>query len=209
MYLFTRNVLVNPSHLRAGMAHAVSMSAYVNEKTGLGVSLFQVLQGAPLGTLTFAYRTDSYAASLEVTDPMLRSDEYLEKVETGAQYFIGNPEDRLGDIIHVAGELSGPPAAASIVTATMNVDQAAAAVSWSVNLADYMGELSGSPVAVLTSQFGQYGTLSWLAYGQSIAQLEEAGKKMNSDPGFLKHLGESSGFFVPGSGTGILSRKIA
>ena len=35
---------------------------------------------------------------------MIRSDEYLEKVESGAQYFIGNPENRLGDIIHIAGE---------------------------------------------------------------------------------------------------------
>ena len=123
MYLFTRQVVVNPAHLRAGMAHALEMLNYVNQKTELQVSLYQVLQGAPLGTLTFAYLTESYAASVEATDALLRSDEYLEKVESGAAFFVGNPEDRLGTIIHRAGEVSGPPTAAAIVSAQLEVDQ--------------------------------------------------------------------------------------
>ena len=63
MYLFTRQIVVNPAQLRAGMAHALDILGYVNKKTELQVSLFQVLQGAPVGTLTFAYQTESYAAS--------------------------------------------------------------------------------------------------------------------------------------------------
>ena len=67
MYLFTRQVLLNPAHVRAGMRQAVEMAQYVNEHTSLEVSLFQLLQGAPLGTLTFAYRTESYAATFAET----------------------------------------------------------------------------------------------------------------------------------------------
>ncbi len=65
MYLFTRRVVVSPSHYRAGLAHAIEMTEYVNQQTDLEVSLFQVLQGGPIGKLNFAHRTDSYAASVE------------------------------------------------------------------------------------------------------------------------------------------------
>jgi len=209
MYIFTRRALLNPAHIRKGLAHAVAMTQYVNEKSDLGVSLYEVLQGAPQGTLTWAYRTDSYAVSLASVDGFARSDEYLKKVETGAEYFIGNPEDRLGEVIHVAGEVSGPPAVAGTVTAGMEVSQAGAAIAWSVGLADYMANLSGIPTAVVTSNFGPYGTVTWISYGQSVAQLEESGKKINTDPGFLQRLGESQGLVIPGSGHGMLSRKIA
>lgn len=209
MYLFSRRVLVNPAHIRKAMAHATAMTQYVNEKADLDVSLYQVLQGAPLGTLAWAYRTESYAAALESVDSLVSSDEYLEKVEQGAQYFIGNAEDRLAEVIHVAGELSGPPAVAGIVSASMEVSQAGSAAAWSVGLADYTANLSGIPTAVATSNFGPYGTVSWISYAQSVAQLEEAGKKINTDPGFLQRLGDSKDLFVPGSGHGMLSRRIA
>jgi hypothetical protein len=208
MYLFTRRVLANPAHMRKAMAHAAEMTQYVNEKTDLEVSLFEVLQGAPVGTLSWAYRTESYAASLDSVDAVVRSEEYLKKVEKGAEYFLGNPEDRLGEFIHGAGEVTGPPSVAGITTATMEVPQAAAALAWSVGLADYTANLSGIPMTVVTSSFGEYGTISWISYAESLAQFEAAGKKINTDPGFLQRLGDSKGFFVPGSGVGMLSRKI-
>jgi hypothetical protein len=209
MYLCTRRVVVNPIHMRAGMAHAIAMTEYVNKKSNLEVSLFQVLQGEQLGTLSFAYRTDSYAASLESADKLVGSDEYLAKIEEGASYFLGTPEDRLGTITHIAGEVSGPPAAASVVTATLDLPQVAKAMAWSVDVADYTANLGGVPVAVITSNFGQFGTVSWISYGQSVAQLEQSQEKINSDPGYLQRLADSAGFFVPSSGVGVLSRKIA
>jgi len=209
MYLYLRRVVMNPVHTRAGMAHAIAMTEYVNQRTDLEVSLFQVLQGEPLGTLNFAHRTESIAASVEAVDKLLATDEYPAKIEEGAGYFIGNAEDRVGTIAHIAGEVSGPPAAASVVTATIDLPQVSRAMAWSVDLADYAANLSGVPMAVVTSNSGQYGAVSWISYGQSIAQLEQSQEKINSDPGFLQRLADSAGFFVPGSGVGVLSRKIA
>jgi hypothetical protein len=208
MYLFTRRLLISPSHYRAGMSHAVEMLGYINQKTNLEVSLFQVLQGEPLGTVTFAYRAESYAASLEATDELIGSDDYLKKVEKGAEYLVGNPEDRLGKILHIAGEVEGPPAAAAVVTATLDVPRAAEATKWAVEVADYSANLTGVPMAVVASNYGTYGTVSWISYGQSVAQLEQADEKTNSDPGFLQRLADSAGFYVAGSAVGVLSRKI-
>ncbi|MBW2273636.1 MAG: hypothetical protein JRG96_10215 [Deltaproteobacteria bacterium] len=209
MYLFTRRVVVSPTHLRAGMAHAIAMTEFVNQKTDLEISLHQVLQGEPLGTLMFAYRTESFAASLESADGLVHSDEYLTKIEEGAQHFVGNAEDRLGKFQHIAGEVSGPPAAAAVVSAAIDVPQVAKAMSWSLELTEYTANLTGVPVALLTSNYGQYGTVSFVSYGQSIAQLEQSQEKTNSDPGFLQRLADSEGLFIAGSGAGVLSRKIA
>lgn len=207
-YLFTRRVVVNPAHIRAGMAHALDMLKLVNEKTELDTSLFQVLQGEPLGTLTFASRMESYAASVEAADALIRSDAYLDKVEAGAQFYVGNPVDSLAEFIHVAGEVDAPPAAASIVSATLSVDRAGAAIAWANELADYMHNLTAQPMAVLTSNYGEYGRVAWIGYGASLAAIETAGKKSNTDPGFIQRLADSAGLFVPGSATGALSRKI-
>jgi len=200
---------MNPAHFRAGLAHAIAMTEYVNQRTDLEVSLYQVLQGEPIGTLTFAYRTESFAASLESVNELVDSDEYLAKVEEGAGYYVGNPEDRLGTIVHIAGEVSGPPAAASVVTAAIDIPRVSKAMAWSVDLADYTGNLSGVPIAVITSNFGQYGRVSWVSHGQSLAQLEQTQEKTRSDPGFLQRLADSAGFFLPGSGVASLSRRIA
>ena len=209
MYLFTRRVVVSPSHVRAGMAHAVAMTEYVNRSTDLGVSLYQIIQGDPVGTLVFAYRTESFAASLNSVDALVGSDEYLGRIEEGAGYFVGNAEDRLDRYQHIAGEVSGPPAAAAVVRAAVHVPQVAKAISWSLELANYTANLAGVPVALLTSNYGQYGTVSWVSYGQSLEQLEQSQEKTNSDPGFLQRLADSEGLFVAGSGVGALSRKIA
>ncbi len=209
MYLFTRQVLVSPGHNRAGMAHALDMLKYINEKTQLDASLYQILQGAPVGTLTFAFRTESYAASVEANDGLVQSDEYLGKVEAGADYYVGNPHDRLGEILHVAGDVSGPPAVASVISANIEIPRATAAIAWSVDLANYTQNVTGQTTAVVQSSFGQYGRISWIGYSPSLADLENAGKKINTDPGFLQRLTDSEGLFVSGSGAGVLSRKIA
>lgn len=209
MYLFTRRIVISPSHLRAGMASAIEMAEYVNQKTELEVSLFQSVQGEPVGTLIYAYRTESFAASLESVDALVGSDEYLKKVEKAAAYSVGNAEDSLGKILHISGEVSGPPAAAAVVSATLEVPQATAATSWSVELADYTANLTGVPTAVLSSNYGQYGRIAWVSYGQSVLQLEQSQEKTNTDPGFAQRLADSAGLFVPGSGTAALSRRIA
>ena len=140
-YLFTRRVVVNPAHFRAGLAHALSMLKLVNEKTQLDASLFQVLQGEPLGTLAFASRTESYAASVDAADALVQSDEYLDKVEAGAQFYVGNPVDALGEFIHAAGEVDTPPAAANVVSATLEVNRADAAISWATKIPSRLGIL--------------------------------------------------------------------
>ena len=79
----------------------------------------------------------------------------------------------------------------------------------SVDLANYTQNVTGQTTAVVSSNFGQYGRISWIGYGSSLADIESAGKKINTDPGFLQRLADSEGLFVSGSGAGVLSRKIA
>jgi hypothetical protein len=105
--------------------------------------------------------------------------------------------------------VSGPPAAATVVRATIDVPHVARAMSWSLELTNYTANLTGTPVALLTSNYGQYGSVAWVSYGDSVGQLEQAQEKTNTDPGFLQRLADSEGLFVAGSGEGVLSRKIA
>lgn len=209
MYLFTRRIVVNPSQFRTGLAHAIEMTKYVNQNSDLEVSLFEVLQGESLGTLTFAYPTESYSASLESVDALIHSDEYLAEIERGGGFFVGNPVDQLGAVVHTAGEVSGPPAAAITYTITIDMPRIAEAMTWAVELTNYVSNLAGLPIQLLSSSFGQQGEISWIASGQSVAQVVAAQEKGNSDLGYLQRIAETEGFFVAGSGAVSLSRRIA
>ena len=82
-------------------------------------------------------------------------------------------------------------------------------MSWALELANYTFNLTGVPCVLTSASFGQYGSVSWTACGQSVAQLEQAHEKLNSDPGFLQRLAASDGLLIPGSGVATLSRRIA
>jgi hypothetical protein len=202
-------VVANPSHIRAALAHAIETTEYVNQKTDLEVSLFEVLQGEPLGTLTFAYTAESYAASLASADELSSWNEYFAKIEEGAELFVGNPVDQVNRFVHTAGEVSEPPAAATTVTATIELPQIAEAMSWALEFANYTSNLTGVPIQLISSSFGQYGAISWIFCAQSVAQLEQSDEKLSSDPGFLQRLAGSDGLFLPGSVGLTLSRRIS
>ena len=71
-----------------------------------------------------------------------------------------------------------------------------------------MTNATGVPTAVMTSNAPDYGEITWLSFGESLAQLEEAESKTHADPSFLQRMEKAKGLFVPGSGVGGLSRKI-
>ena len=208
MILFTRRITLDPAHLRNATAHAHEMRALVNEKTTLDVALYEVLFGAPVGTLVYSCRGESYAAVLEEMDRLRADEEYQRRSEQGAAYRLGNPEDALGQFLHVVGDASARPEAVNLVTAVTEAGSLSQAIQWGIELADFLEGHNGLPVALVSSNTGRYGVLSWLTYGASIAELEKGSEKTIVDPGFHAQLARSTGLFVPGAATGTMSRRI-
>ena len=173
----------------------------MNSHSDLDVSLWSYTFGQPLGTVAWSAVVESQVALAESTAKLLTDDGYFDQLEQ-AQGLVAQPGvDHLRELIY--GQPSEPPAigaVATITTATALVDRMADAVGWSVEIAQYAGELTGASVALLTNVFGQMGELAWIGVQPDLASGEAARTKLGADPGYLSRLAATKDLFVPASG---------
>jgi hypothetical protein len=209
MFLFSRTLTLSGSPRRT-VPWAVGMTEYVKAHTGLELGLWSVTFGQPLGTVSWSAIVESQAALSEATAGLAGDDGYLDLVEQAADLVAGPGMDLLRQVVH--GQPAGPPpigAIASITTATAMVDRMADAVGWSIEMAQHITEVTGAPIAVLTSPFGQMGSIAWLGVQPDLASSAAVGEKLSADPGYLGRLPDTKDLFIQGSGHVTQATKVA
>lgn len=200
MLLFSRVVTPTGSP-RKTMAWAFGMTEYVNSHSDLDFSLWSGTFGYPVGTLAWSTTVESQVALAESTAKLLADDGYFDLIEQAQDIVLTPPHDILRELVF--GEPSDPPpigAVATITTATALVDRMADAVGWGVEIAQYVTEATGAPVAVLTNVFGQMGELAWIGVQPDLAAAEAARTKLAGDADYLARLAPTKDLFVPASG---------
>ena len=210
MQLFTRRIqLVGPP--ADTMAYATDMCAYVTDKVGREVALWSALFGAPLGSMMFAMRVEGIADLTAASEALLADPEYHAKIAAGAGFSGGPAEDSIGSPIR--GELGGesPPvgAYAAVTTAQIANGKYAEAFGWAVEVAGHVESVTGTPTMVLSSQYGPFGTVNWVAASADAAAVDAANAALMGDEGYMKMLVAAGDLFVPGSGQQALIRRIA
>ena len=210
MKLFSRRVqLMGPPG--ETMAYATDMCAFVTGKVGREVALWSALFGAPIGTMIFATRVEGIADLRAATEGMLADPEYLAKVAAGGEYVAAPAEDMIGTPIHgELGEQSPPIGSyAAITTAQIANGKYADAFGWSVEVAQHVESVTSVPAMVLTSQYGPFGTITWIAVTADAAGVDAANDALMGDEGYLKMLGAAGDLFAEGSGLQMLATRIA
>lgn len=202
MYLFSRRVTLvgNP---RDTMPWASSITEYVNSATSLELSCWSVSYGFPLGTVVWSARVASQAAHMAAVESLSTDDKYFDLIEQARDMITEPGHDRLISIINgTPGAVSAVGSVGSVVqatTATAIVDRMADAVTWSVEIAKHVEDISGYPVTVGLERFGQMGTITWLSTTPDMESADVAYEKGSADPSYLNRLATTKGLFVPGS----------
>jgi hypothetical protein len=200
MLLFSRTITLTGSPRRA-MPWALAITEYFNAHSDLDVSLWSVDYGQPIGTIAWSATVESQVALVAATAGVLADDGYLDLLEQAEDLVTTPGVDRLRELVH--GEPAGPPplgAVAGLTTGTAMIDRFADAVGWSVEIAQYITEVTGTPMAVLTSTFGQMGEIAWIGVEPDLASAEAANAKLAADPGYLGRLPATKDLFIQGSG---------
>ena len=211
MYLFSRTITMrgNP---RQTMAYAKEMCTLVNERSSFDVSLWQVLFGAPIGTVSFSMLVESRAAFVAGQAALLGDDEYLDALERGRDLVDQPGEDRLVSMLHHAGgELrrADVGACADIISAQAEVDRIADTMTWSVGMADLAATISGYPVHLGTVEHGPFGELQWTTTVPDIGEVDRIADLLAKDEDYLRRMGDAKGLFVPTTGRQVLALRIA
>ena len=74
------------------------------------------------------------------------------------------------------------------------------AVAWSVEVAQHVEKVTGTPVAFLTDVYGTMGGVAWISVAENAAAADEGRAKLAADPGYLAMITATKDIFIPGSG---------
>jgi len=209
MQLFSRQIQLS-GPLAEISAYAIDMQAHVSAVGGREIALWSTVFGAPQGTMTYAVRVEGIADLQALSAQILADADYHAKVAKGADYVVGNAEDRLFQPL--SAEMGDPPPVGSIALVTSAVVANGAyekAFVWGIDMAQHVSSVAGIPTLFLAEQYGSFGSVGWIGVAADGAAIDAGTAALNADADYLKKLGAAGDLFVEGSGHRILSTRVA
>ena len=211
MYIFTRSARLAPGNLRDSMAWALSVTEKVNQISEAQFHLWSTFNSPGVGSLSWVTTIEDLEV-LEATNAKLMADDgYHSLIEQGANHLSA---DALNDglIRLVVADAD----ASATETHFVSVNQAVLAPGHSVRgievgieIAQRAKKSVGRPVSFGASTTGEYGTVGWIGYYDSIQQLQTAQETLAADTDFAKYLDkEASQVYLPNRSSVTWYRKV-
>ncbi len=200
MFLYTRGVTLRGSP-RQVLPWVSQITEYVNSKTSLGVTAWNADFGHPIGTIVWNALVESQAALSAETSQLLGDEGYADLLEAASDLVAAPGEDGLARLVH--GSPSEPPALGSVAMVTSAhaiVDRIGDTLAWSVDIAQHVESVTGSPISVWSSVYGQMGEMAFIGVNNDPAALDASDEAISTDDGYYERLHKSAGLWVEGSG---------
>jgi hypothetical protein len=210
MQLFSRSV-----HFQGPTAdvvpHAIALRDHVSKKIGQEVSLWNILFGAPFGTVAYTARVDGLSGVAAIGTALAGDKEYEALLAKGTGWVSGPPVDTLRESL--SGEMGAavPPvgSVATVTTAVIEGGKYGAAIGWGLAVAAHVTAVTGQPVAFLMDMFGTFGQVAWIGIESDLGAADAANAKLNADAAYMEMLEGTAGMFVPGSGHRSIAVRMA
>jgi hypothetical protein len=209
MYLFVRNRSAAPDRIFEAAAWAVEMAERVSGITGLQISANQAEYGKPLSSLSWSTTVGSYAEMGAAREKLLADPGYLEAIQAGNGLFDGPAEDALIDIIATAGDGGHRGAFASMITAQCAPGKIGEAMAFGVDIMIHVAGVTGRDGVFSRSMHGPWASVGWISLSDSLDEVDAATAALNADPDYVAKVDASKDLFLPGSGAGLLTRRIS
>ena len=206
MYIFRRAITVKPDRYLQASQFAVEIASKIKQITGTEVSVFDTRFGAPMGTLLWTVRVDSFADLDTFRGKLLADPGYLELLATGSENFATLPEDAMMNIVS-SNFGASPKRYYSSTIATPANGHITEVMTFGVSTQTYLAE-HGFTTAFGASVFGAYGSVGWLVGADTMADVDAFQAFLTTDPKFGPMVDASGGLFVPASGLNTLVERI-
>ena len=211
MYIFTRSARLAPGNLRASMSWALALTEKVNQISEAEFRLWTTLNSPGVGTLRWAATVEDLEI-LEATDAKLMADDhYHSLVEQGAKHL---SPDALNDtlirlIVADADAFATNTQFVSVNQAVLAPGHSARGVEIGIEIAQRAKKTMGRPVSFGATATGEYGTVAWIGYYDSVHQLQKAQEALAADVDFAKYLDKEAGqAYLPSRSSGTWYRKV-
>ena len=203
MFLFSRVATPNGSP-RDVMALATEMTDYVNSKVDTTTTLWQLLFGGPVGSMSFNTLVRSRAQMGQTMMTLMADDGYHELLERYgsmrseinpthdylAQFIFGDSEEKPAEIGAVAEMVTAVPAGGRI----------ADVMAWGPEIAQLVGRTTGTMPSFWVSAYGPFGQVNWITIHPSLEALDEAHGALMQSEEYMTEVVKGGELFVDGSG---------
>jgi len=211
MYIYTRSARLAPGNLRDSMAWALSMTEKVNQISEAQFHLWSTVNSPGIGTLSWAANIDDLAV-LEATQAKLSADDgYHSLVAQSAKLLSADAlNDNLIRLIVADADASATDTQfVSVNQAVLAPGHSVRGVEVGIEIAQRAKKSTGRPVSFGASATGEYGTVGWIGYYDSVQQLQSSQEALAADPDFAKYLDkEASQAYLSGRSSVTWYRKV-
>ena len=194
------------------MAWAAEVTAYVNSKTDLEVSCWAGLYGMPFGTLSWSARVEGHAHLAAQAGSLGGDAAYAALIGRAADWIVGQGEDTMRSLVSGSMENVVPPPIGAVAgrnSAVIALGKVGEAMAWSIELAEYVSNLFGSPVRLFSDLYGTFGSVTWISVVADMAAVDRTQALSAGDAGYMQRIAAAGDLFVPGSGTAALLTRVA
>jgi hypothetical protein len=210
MYLFTRLATLR-GNARKSMAWATEMNAYVDGHSDHSLTLWRADFGYPVGTVAWSAWVESHSEFNAGFARLAEDDGYFKLLDKGQDYMTAAPEDFLRQVLHGAPADAPPPigAVTTVTTAVVAGGKYDAGMSWGIDMAQLVEEVTKLPTMFLLDTYGTFGQVTWLSGAPDLAAADTAADAINANDKYIKALGDVGDLFVPATGQRGLVTRIA
>lgn len=195
---------------RQTMTWASEVTGYVNDHSGLDVSLWSVVFGYPVGTVAWSTIVESRAQLAAETDQLVADGGYLDMVAKAQEWVTAPAEDLFRSVV-VGGPGDEPPAPGSVASVTQAVAATGKmpdAIAWAADMAEYGSGVAGVPISLLVNAYGDFGGMAFITLAGDMAAADDMAATVRADAGYIERIKASAGLFVDGSARQSLLRRV-
>ena len=208
MFLWNRQITIEPDSLNAGVAGLVDAVTHVNSVSDYEFSLWAPVLGT-LGQFGISARCEDFGSFADEMAERGASDEaFRAKMDAMGSSIAENPQDTLWNVLHVAGEMGDVPNVCAVARWQAAPHQMMSAIQFGIGMADYMSGISGSTTTVSASNHGYPNGIGLITAYDSVSDFQKASLAANADGGFAELLAASEGVGRPETIESVLIRRI-
>ena len=209
MYLFNRRTRLAPGKARDGVDWAAGICGKVREISGMEVSLWMSVMSPAVGTIAWNTVVETLS-DLEAATAKLNADDiFVATAMQGAALTDGTLDDTVIQLLNAEPDPNARPSYAAVVQGQLANGAFRNGIECGLEIAQRATELGGLKTTFGITTTGVYAGVGWITAAESLAELEAAEQKINTDPGFLELLDEkASSCYLPGVTTQTIWQRI-
>jgi hypothetical protein len=194
VYRVTRRIQVHPGKMQEALGVTAAAVGHLNAKLG-GAYSYAVNVGGDPNVIGIAASYE-HLADYDKMRSSLAGDSELQEITASGAALTASTHDAISKVIVPAGP---PTGWLSVNTARMHMPRVVEAITFGVEICEYVTKLTGRPLGLTNATTGDRSRIFWGLYVEDLAQLEAIGDQTEGDAGYMDLFSRSAGLFVDGS----------